>query len=157
MVSVKVPGASQCFGLFRGSGERERAMLEYSYETSSMSLLPPGPVRHQERIESYRLPWMNSTRLSSRKNTFYVVMAVARDKGLIVDQVVSQNSRLETFQALADTLLPAQRYASDGLAGYAEVIWHLDNYAILIKFYDLPLGRRDVRPRGIFDRHTKHQ
>jgi hypothetical protein len=77
---------------------------------------------------------MNATRLSSRKSTVSVVMAVARDTGLIVGQVVSQNSRLEMFQALADTLPPAQRYPSDGLAGYAEVIWHLDNYAILIKF-----------------------
>lgn len=47
-------------------------------------------------------------------------MAVARDTDLIVGQVVSQNSRLETFHALADTLPPAQRYASDGLAGYAK-------------------------------------
>lgn len=92
-----------------------------------------------------------------QKKTLYVMMAVARDTCLIVGQVVSPNSRLETFQALAGTLLPAQSYASDGLAGHAEVIWHLDNYAILIKFYDLPLGHRDVRPRGIFDRHTKHQ
>lgn len=84
-------------------------------------------------------------------------MAVARDTGLIVGQVVSQERSLVAFQALADTLPPAQRYSSDGLARYAEVIWHLDNYAILIKFYDLPPGRRDVRPRGIFDRHTKHQ
>jgi IS1 family transposase len=50
-------------------------------------------------------------------------MAVARDTGLIVGQVVSQERSLELFQALADTLPPAEHYASDGLAAYAEVIW----------------------------------
>lgn len=39
-------------------------MLEFSYETSSMSLLAPGPVRHQERIESYRLPTLSLSVLS---------------------------------------------------------------------------------------------
>lgn len=49
-------------------------------------------------------------------------MAVARDSGLIVGQVVSQERSLEPFQALADTLPPAQRYASDGLAVYAGLV-----------------------------------
>ena len=51
------------------------------------------------------------------------MMAVARDTGLIVGQAVSQERSLETFQALADGLPPAQHYASDGLAVYAEVVW----------------------------------
>ena len=59
---------------------------------------------------------MNSTPLSSKKNVVYVVMAVARASGLIVGQMVSQERSLETFQTLADSLPPAQRYASDGLA-----------------------------------------
>jgi IS1 family transposase len=50
-------------------------------------------------------------------------MAVARDTGLIVGQAVSQERRLETLQTLADTLPPAEHYASDGLVAYAEVIW----------------------------------
>jgi|YelNatPaOPRAMG01_1025707.scaffolds.fasta_scaffold222795_2 IS1 family transposase len=50
-------------------------------------------------------------------------MAVARDTGLIVGQAVSQERSLEMFQALADTLPSAQRYASDGLAAYAELVW----------------------------------
>ncbi len=51
------------------------------------------------------------------------MIAVARDSGLIVGQAVSQERSLETLQALADTLPPAQRYASDGLAVYGELVW----------------------------------
>ncbi len=59
----------------------------------------------------------------AEKNRVYVVMAGARESGLIVGQAVSPDCGLDTLQALADTLPPAQRYASDGHAAYSEVLW----------------------------------
>jgi IS1 family transposase len=50
-------------------------------------------------------------------------MAVARDTGLIVGQAVSLDRGVETLQALVDTLPAAERFASDGHAAYAELIW----------------------------------
>lgn len=49
-------------------------------------------------------------------------MAVARERGLIVGQLVSQDRGLEILQALADTLPPAQQCVSDEHAAYAELI-----------------------------------
>ena len=50
-------------------------------------------------------------------------MAVNRRTGLIVGQHVCQDRSLDTLQTLVDTLPAAQRYASDGHAAYAEVVW----------------------------------
>lgn len=58
-------------------------------------------------------------------------MAVARDTGLILGQAVSQDRNLETFQALADTLPAAQRYASDGLVGHTELVWPQEGQHVL--------------------------
>jgi IS1 family transposase len=68
------------------------------------------------------------------------MLAVARDTGLIVGQVVSLERSLETFQAWADTLPPAQHSASAGLAVSAEVIW--------------PEGGEQVLSVGKADTHT---
>lgn len=67
-------------------------------------------------------------------------MAVARDTGLIVGQAVSLDRSLETLQALVDRLPAAERYASDGHAAYAEVIW--------------PEGGQYVLSRGKEETHT---
>lgn len=50
-------------------------------------------------------------------------MAVAHETGLMVGQAVSQDRRLETWRALADTLPPAQRDAPDGHGACAELVW----------------------------------
>lgn len=50
-------------------------------------------------------------------------MAVNRRTGLIVGEQVCQDRGLDTLQATVDTLPAVQRYASDGPAAYAEVVW----------------------------------
>ncbi len=52
-----------------------------------------------------------------------MIVAIARSSGLIAGQHVSQDRSLDSLQALADTLPPAQRYASDGHAAYTELVW----------------------------------
>jgi IS1 family transposase len=50
-------------------------------------------------------------------------MAVARASGLVVGHAVTLDRDLATLQLVVDTLPLAQRYATDGHAAYAELVW----------------------------------
>jgi IS1 family transposase len=58
-----------------------------------------------------------------KKNVVYVVMALARETGLVVGAQVMLERSFEQMQRFADRLPEAERYCTDAFTLYQDLIW----------------------------------